>query len=805
MPLLDLIATPHPDGHRIDLSWAHADPAAQPGVRVVRRERTFPVTPDDGVVVADGTGLGVGTDALGRTRYRVTDAGLQGGTTYYYGLFPYSTAPLTFEVDRANRVAALAGTALGTADWMYALLPALYQRYDGAGQLRRFLDLPGGQLDLLHTAARALLDLYDPARVDGRLLPLLADWIGWKTDYRLEIDAQRNEIRRAPAVYQRVGMVPVVGATVKRISGWESRSKEFVHNVFASNRPPRLNVWGRRLDPDGTAASPDTLLSLDFAYEGRPAAATDAHGVRWLVYHTLRRGRWQLWAKTSPTFRLGADVRPSLDAPDVAALQRAFAAAGAALAADATVTPVGSLWRIDDPTNAEVYVVEAVGGGFTVYRTTADALDLAPSRPLNPGSGGHESHPAAALQGDALWVFWSVYDPGAGRWAIRYRLRRDGAWSEARPFTHGLSAPSAERRSPAATVDAAGGLWLCWLERARGGWRLRYNRHDGTGLGADPDAGWERDPAEPFPLDGPDDPRVEDDLTVLFHPDDAARPLWVLWARKAPTSEPHQTRWEVAYRMKASLDPAFSDWSAIGTLPKADELAHDREPCAHVEGGALRVYWSSDRAGSWALWRAALDLDEGAPWGAAELLGGDPLAAPYAQRNPLPLSAGSGTVLLYRSSESLHYGSSVYRATRTVDFRYAGATAVHTRNAALADLHGAFEDFRAYTYDTGTAGARTDADWVSRDTLGVYLEPDTADPTVVTRGVERLRRILPEFMPTTDRAVFRTRADAHTEAVYAYERPGSEPHFIAEHYADALTSPLTDGLPPDQDFADDLQ
>ena len=49
------------------------------------------------------------------------------------------------------------------------------------GQLRRFLDLPGGQLDQLYSFAKALLDLYNLDKADGRLLPLLAYWIGWQT------------------------------------------------------------------------------------------------------------------------------------------------------------------------------------------------------------------------------------------------------------------------------------------------------------------------------------------------------------------------------------------------------------------------------------------------------------------------------------------------------------------------------------------------------------------------------------------------------------------------------------------------
>ena len=63
--------------------------------------------------------------------------------------------------------------------------------------LRRFLDLPGSQLDLLYSFARAMRDLHDLEKVDSRLLFLLAQWIGWQIDNRIETDAQRNDIRNA--------------------------------------------------------------------------------------------------------------------------------------------------------------------------------------------------------------------------------------------------------------------------------------------------------------------------------------------------------------------------------------------------------------------------------------------------------------------------------------------------------------------------------------------------------------------------------------------------------------------------------
>jgi hypothetical protein len=45
MRLNRITATPHPAGNRIDLTWVNPDPDRYPGVRVVRREGTYPTSP----------------------------------------------------------------------------------------------------------------------------------------------------------------------------------------------------------------------------------------------------------------------------------------------------------------------------------------------------------------------------------------------------------------------------------------------------------------------------------------------------------------------------------------------------------------------------------------------------------------------------------------------------------------------------------------------------------------------------------------------------------------------------------------
>lgn len=706
MRLLNITAIPNPIGNRIELHWKMPDSASYPRVRVVRREGTHatspnPVSAKDGVVVSE---------LLGQNH--VVDNGLRGETVYYYSLFPYKTTGpdntiiidnADEQVDLHNRASAMATAPYNFARQMYDLLPVIYHRYDTIlprnppdgmleddkqkGQLRRFVDLPGSQFDQIYSFSRAMLDLHNLDRIDGRLLPLLAEWIGWKTDHRLEIETQRNEIRNAPMVYETIGIIPVVESTVKRISGWESRTKEFVHNVFLSNRPERLNLWARRRDGAGNwlpiPPPPPSLqpqpLSVNFAYEGRPTAVRDGGGTFWLFYHTYKKSQWNIWYKTSP-----------------------------------------------------------------------DGQEWTPSQALT-NRGGIEKHPAAAVQGTTLWVFWDVYDEVQQKWRIDYRTRTSDAWSavQTQTFLDTATATATEaeveRRLPAVVADNAGGLWLFWLEKAGTQWQLRYNRHDGTD--------WQLNPPVVFPLDAGVEPRVEGDVWVLFHSTDPNQSLWVFWSRQEPVVG-EQTRHTIAYRVKQGIDPNVSDWSAVRTLPKAGTGDYqDREPAPLLDAaGNIELFWSSNQAENWSIWRNTLDVAAHS-WA---VVGEQITSDPYSQRAPLAISISADTLLIYRSSESLTYNSTVYSATETVDFRYAGSTTADTRNAAKIALRGQFDDFQRYTYDAGSNGQRTNLDWYARDTIGLYLTPDTADPEKIVVITSRLSQVLNEFMPITDRAVFIT-------------------------------------------------
>ncbi|MEV0293911.1 hypothetical protein [Nocardia sp. NPDC050710] len=665
MRLVHIAATADPAGNRINLSWdfpESAPPGA--GVRVVRATIGYPLTPDDGVTVAEGAGL--------RTAH---DSALHGEQTYYYAIFPFTGTPARFEPDPGNRISATATARYDFAHQMYDLLPSIYRRYDArSDRLRRFLDLPGAQFDQLYSLTRAALRLTEVDSVDAALLPLLAQWIGWRTNFGLPIDRQRTEIRHAPWLYRINGVIPALDATVTRVTGWPNRTKEFVHNVARTNRPERLNLWSVRRAADGTWAAP-ALLSVNDAYEGRPVVVSLPDSSRLLIFHTHRRHGWDIWGKRF----------------------------------------VDDSWQPSEP------IVD---------------------RP------GIDRHPSVARQGDRMWLFWETYidseqNAVEGIWRIASSIGTDRGWSPVELFGD----PATERRLPATVADNAGGVWLSWLERDTGGWSVRYNRHDGTR--------WQLAEPATMPADGGDQPRVQEDPVLLFHPSSGAGRLFLFWTRREPGGPAGGTRWTVAYRSKQSLDPAVADWSPIRVLPRAGAGEfHDREPApTALAGNEIELFWSSTRAGGWSVFRSVLDT--GAfTWAPVERV----TATPFSERAPVAVGSGSNTTLVFRSNASLRpddllVSDNTFDGARTLDQRYAGTTTVDTGNAGKLSLQGSFEDFQTYTNDSGVAGVRSDGDRIARDTVGLFLTPTVAESEQIDLAISRLRSVLGEFLPVTTRAV----------------------------------------------------
>lgn len=791
-------AVPHPAGNRVDLRWFNPEPHIFPGVRVMRREATYPTSPGinkDKVADVESTPLfpinssfendldnkflstqltnafvarqivlspqAVVSVKKPGNRWLITDGermylivkvsgaldvypldvssaadeGLRAEVVYYYAFFPYkkdSTA-LTGRIyiyDHKNRVSAMATGPYDFAGQMHRMLPTVYHRYDTVlppeksrgkvseedmkrGQLRRFLDLPGSQLDQLYSFAAAALDFQNIHRVDGKLLPLLAQWIGWDTDYNLELAAQRIELGNAPAMYQTTGTIPnIEAAVVKCISGWKTGTKEFVHNIFLSNRPEQLNLWlCRRNSESQKWEEPDDVFSLDFAYEGRPAAARDAGGTLWLFYHTRRNDRWDIWYKTY------------------------------------------------------------------------ERLEWAPSRPFT-GSGNIDKYPNAALQGQTLWVFWSSYNETDKTWSINFRKRVHGEWTEINsPAEDRVPGTGNQRKNPCPVVDHNNRLWLFWLEKQGNRWLLKYNRHNGSG--------WEG-PSVDFPPDRGKDPRVEKDLFVYFHSKGTTYWLQLFWTRKRAVESDGRHHWcrEIVSRRKLGVTSLPGGWGNIKPLPgeSAEAVYDDCEPAAVVNGNnETEFFWTSNRTGSWSTWRFnigqktidSIDLDT------AEML----INNPYSQRAPLPLLLEGEVSVLYRSNRGISYKSDVYGATVTTDFRWSGCTTLDTRNKIKTGLGKwqKYGDFLTYTYDTGKNGKPTNFDRYARDTIGLYLTPDTDDQQLIMKNRELIRGVLKRFLPIQIRPTFIISPPLYKELIYTYDflkEDSENPRHIKELFFD---------------------
>lgn len=320
MQVSNIKAEPNPRGGRIDLSWTNPIDGAFGGVKILRRESTFPEISDIGTDREIGD-IPVAA-AAGGALAQFSDANLKSERVYYYALVAYDLAVIPSAPSFAK---AMATAPYETAAHLYKNLPSISRRYDTSrppdivplaadrekGQLQRLVEMVGSQFDLLRSSASAMNTFSDRERVDGVLLPLLASWIGWETNYGVDFDKQRGEIQYAPHYYRTTGIPASLRATVNRLVSWDTRIKEFVHNVFLSSGPEQLTVWEKQ-NNDAVWQDP-RLVSLDVAYEGRPAVLLTADKRQWLFQHVrespplssepalkeMTRDQWHIWYKLS--------------------------------------------------------------------------------------------------------------------------------------------------------------------------------------------------------------------------------------------------------------------------------------------------------------------------------------------------------------------------------------------------------------------------------------------------------------------------------------------------------------------------
>jgi phage tail-like protein len=682
-----ITAVADPVGNQVTVSWTGT---AGTRYQLWARRGTHPTPGPGGWVgelVAD-TDTHAAADRRPETTpdgFQIRHRGLVAEVVQYYQLLTAGPGDPPAWTRPADRTAAMATGPYLFAERLYQLLPAVFRRFDtaaapddvadqlpdtlrGQGQLRRLLELVGEELDQLYSTIRSLADLTDVQTVDGRLLPLLAHWVGWRINHGLELAEQRRQIADAATVYQAIQTVAALEAAARRVTGWPCKAKELVDNVAYTNRPERLNLWEVPASPKDEPV----LRSVDEVGEGRAAVVRQGATVR-LVYATTRSGTSELW--------------------------------------------------------------ETVRG---------EHGDWTPGMPLVTGPDAY-LQPAAAAVGDTALLFWSAYSPDSG-WRIEYRALDADGWGPVR----GLGAPDAQRRDPAVAVEGTGAtaaLWLFWRELGPDGrWRLRYQRRTGPTWEPGPDG------IHDFPSEQAGDPRVEASPSAAV----GQGVLWLWWARRTAVAG-GSTRWRVAMRTKTTLDDDTAGWGEVTELP-ADPAVHDREPTGQAEADGVSVLFSSTRDGSWSVFQVGVDA-QAHTWGTPtavtteEFTDRSPVAIPArAADHPTP---GDTAAVLYRSSRSITYPSTRYRAAVTVDRRYSGTVTVQATNQARLKLGGKVDDVLTYTCSARplTAVVSKDPAPIAADVVVLHMRPPpSADQAGIDAGVARLIAVLPDFLPATIRA-----------------------------------------------------
>ncbi len=368
-----VIARPDAKGGIIRLSWTNPMVAGFVGTRVLRKELAYPVVPGD-----IGTAAEIYNDtttAQGATGTFV-DTGLKVEAVYYYAVVSYDLSANFY----ASFISAISTAPYDTGAYLYNNLAGIYQSYDtvlppagsaidpadlAKGQLRRFLDMFGVEFDLLRSFASSMRDFFDPAKVDGALVPLLSSWVGWQTDYTLTLSKQRNEVRFAPHYYTTTGIPANLRAMINRVSSWDARIKESSYSIFLSNLPDQLTIWEQqRL---GGKWQSEQVVTLDVAYEGRPASIKTDDGRLWLFYHARQ---------SAPAPASGAVVTQALDRfhLNYKVFEQEAWSASHRLTASAPITGVSA-------TNRSPAVVFRSDGSFWVFCSSLDDTgNSSPSR-----------------------------------------------------------------------------------------------------------------------------------------------------------------------------------------------------------------------------------------------------------------------------------------------------------------------------------------------------------------------------------------------------------------------------------------
>jgi hypothetical protein len=303
------------------------------------------------------------------------------------------------------------------------------------------------------------------------------------------------------------------------------------------------------------------------------------------------------------------------------------------------------------------------------------------------------------------------------------------------------AAPLADDTEASAFADAAGNIWLFWSSRRSAQWQIWYSRFDATAWGA------------PRLLTPPPSanalPAPDREPFAVFDPATPGR-IWVCWSRQKANG-----LWNIFIRTTTKLDfnsLAETDWTEFEMRPVSPDYDNRDAAAVVPSSGNLDLYFASNRGGGgWKIWSKTITpTTQGADTAIT--------SGQFTHRGPFPLDVAKDLRLLFlRGNDSIVYDSKVYTGTLTIDSRYVGSTTIDARNTARKDVRTKLDDIVRYTYEASSVGGQEANRRYSRDTVGVFLTPDTTDQGVVDANIALISSAVSRFLPIQIRTVFVTK------------------------------------------------
>lgn len=406
----------------------------------------------------------------------VEDGGLEAETVYYYALF--IADPSDSNIYRSEpewRKAVMATGRYGLDEKLYELLPAIHRNYDepepenrGQGELRKYSQIFGSALDQTRSLAKGLQLSHDVQLVHADRLPQLAHWIGWEPDLTLGVPTQRNDIRYAPETYSTVGTLPNLCAMINRLTGYECKIKEFVHNVFLTNAPEKIRpweLWQRTFT--GTEWLETAELTQTEGFDGHPALATDANGTMWAFWHADRNSRRSIWLK--PLDSTDSESREAVlyrgdDDPNQQPPISEY---------PSVVAQGEKLWLFWDSNRSGHWDIWGRWDGQSAPFSTSPPINF--PKNLSDEHPADDRHPAAVVdQSNRLWVFWQSNRRGpTDIWSRVYDESNSDPWGLPKRVT----TAQFRHEQPAAVVDDNNRIWLFYTNDNGGHRNLAVRVH----------------------------------------------------------------------------------------------------------------------------------------------------------------------------------------------------------------------------------------------------------------------------------------------------------------------------------------